>query len=154
MLVCSQIFELFHPFKGFITFLYVEILSCLLVTRHDFSQYLLLDHLSRIGCIILILYSCDEYTHLQSTCPYFIWSILITTQTVHIKTAHSPLFKFAVIQGPHLTFQMNILQLLLCFYSPYVKKVLEMVSFRSYTRTSHVTHTCCSLNIEVLLVKL
>ena len=30
---CSQIFELFHTFKGFITFLYIVILSCVLVSK-------------------------------------------------------------------------------------------------------------------------
>jgi hypothetical protein len=32
---CSQIFELFHPFKGFITYNHVVILSCIMVSRHD-----------------------------------------------------------------------------------------------------------------------
>jgi hypothetical protein len=32
---CSQILELFHPFKGCIIYLYVVILSCMLVSRHD-----------------------------------------------------------------------------------------------------------------------
>ena len=29
---CSQIFNLFHCFKGFITYLYVDILSCILIS--------------------------------------------------------------------------------------------------------------------------
>jgi hypothetical protein len=32
---CSQISELFHPFKEFITYLKVVILSCILVSRQD-----------------------------------------------------------------------------------------------------------------------
>ena len=35
LLGLSQIFELFHPFKGFITYIYTVILSCVLVLRHD-----------------------------------------------------------------------------------------------------------------------
>jgi hypothetical protein len=32
---CIQIFKLLHCFKGFITYLYVLILSCILISRHD-----------------------------------------------------------------------------------------------------------------------
>jgi hypothetical protein len=32
---CSQISGVFHPFEGYITYLYVVILSCMLVSRHD-----------------------------------------------------------------------------------------------------------------------
>jgi hypothetical protein len=35
LLGLSQIFELFHPFKGFITYIYTVILPCTLVSRHD-----------------------------------------------------------------------------------------------------------------------
>jgi len=35
LLGLSQIFELFHPFKGFITYIGTVILSCMLVSRHD-----------------------------------------------------------------------------------------------------------------------
>jgi hypothetical protein len=32
---CSQIFEFFHPFKGFIIYLYVVIVYCILISRHE-----------------------------------------------------------------------------------------------------------------------
>jgi hypothetical protein len=32
---CSQLFKLFHSFKRFITYLYVPILSCVLLSTHD-----------------------------------------------------------------------------------------------------------------------
>jgi hypothetical protein len=35
LLGLSQIFELFQPFKGFITYIYIVILSYMLVSRHD-----------------------------------------------------------------------------------------------------------------------
>ena len=36
---CALIFELFHPCKEFITYLYFVISSCLLVSRHVYTQY-------------------------------------------------------------------------------------------------------------------
>jgi phosphatidylserine synthase len=32
---CFQVFKLFHPFKGFIINLYIEVFSCILTLRHD-----------------------------------------------------------------------------------------------------------------------
>jgi hypothetical protein len=32
---CSQVFEFFHPFKGFIIYFYVVIVSGILISKHD-----------------------------------------------------------------------------------------------------------------------
>jgi hypothetical protein len=42
---CSQISDLFHPLKGYITYLYVVILSCVVISRQVYR-------FARIYCIL------------------------------------------------------------------------------------------------------
>jgi hypothetical protein len=61
----SQIFELLHPFKGFITYIYTVILSYTLVSRHDlvFSAFT-----SRsISLLMTINLLCFSWQYMAST---------------------------------------------------------------------------------------
>jgi len=93
--------------------------------------------------------------HLQAEMqrPYFIWPIpLITTQKVPCdgqqRSAHC---FFGLPRAEINTFQMNVLQLILSFYSPCWRKMLKMVSFGLLIRVAPNRHSW--LHMEVLLVK-
>jgi len=71
-------FELFHRFKRLIIYLYVVILSCILISRNEILEYLLKKNHSsnKIKSIFFII----MYIHIAATGNILVFSVYVNSQ--------------------------------------------------------------------------